>query len=344
MVSHPSARELPGTSVRVMKVRSVDGLASTEAPLMVCSAARANDADRPGGAEQSGMPGDAAERPGVLVVHFADQRTAAPWVVFGRGRALAPGPRWMKVSGSSVTYEATRRNWAVSDADGSGRAGPSTGRAAARILEDEAEQNVAEVGVDRAGARRVLQRRVAIAGLELGASGEVAEVRKVRGQSRTVGQQIAQGHVGAIGAAPLGNPQRRPGPRVAGCHRPRRASPASRLQMTLVSDARSKIGVGWSFRRPVVVGESAERLLPGTASRASDFDRRGGKGARCDGASQTTSAAAPELGHRRSRMTRRRARRRATVTGGADQRVPGPRGRAGAPDPAEDRHAGRACR
>ena len=48
---------------------------------------------RRGRAEQAGMAGDAPQRPGVLVVHLADQQPAAPRVDLGRRRAFAPGRR-----------------------------------------------------------------------------------------------------------------------------------------------------------------------------------------------------------------------------------------------------------
>ena len=86
-----------------MKVRIVVGRARTEVAVDGVQGGARERPDRPGGAEQPRMPGDAAERPGVLVVHFADQRAAAPWVVLGRGVRSRQSRGGLNVSGSSVT-------------------------------------------------------------------------------------------------------------------------------------------------------------------------------------------------------------------------------------------------
>ena len=49
--------------------------------------------DRAGGAEEPGMTGCAAKRPGILVVHLADQHPSAPGIEFRRRRAGTPGAR-----------------------------------------------------------------------------------------------------------------------------------------------------------------------------------------------------------------------------------------------------------
>ena len=47
--------------------------------------------DRGGGPEQAGVAGRPAERPGILIMDFADERPPAPGIVFRRGDAVAPG-------------------------------------------------------------------------------------------------------------------------------------------------------------------------------------------------------------------------------------------------------------
>ena len=57
---------------------------------MVCSTARANAPDGGSGPEQAGVPGRPSERPGILVMHLADERPPAPRIVFRWRDAVAP--------------------------------------------------------------------------------------------------------------------------------------------------------------------------------------------------------------------------------------------------------------
>ena len=48
--------------------------------------------DRSSGPEQAGVAGRPSERPGILIMHFADERPPAPGIVFRWGDAVAPVP------------------------------------------------------------------------------------------------------------------------------------------------------------------------------------------------------------------------------------------------------------
>lgn len=89
IVSHPSARELPGTPDAVLKVRINAG-----GPELRARTKRAQDqarerANRRRRAEQPRVTGDAANRCGILVVHLTADEPPAPGIPFGRRNAFA---------------------------------------------------------------------------------------------------------------------------------------------------------------------------------------------------------------------------------------------------------------
>ena len=89
MVSQPSARELPGTSLlRVARATrsGVSGAGTDASPRAARSTSPREAADGVDGAEQAGMPRDAAERRRVIVVNLGDQRSPAPHVFLERHR------------------------------------------------------------------------------------------------------------------------------------------------------------------------------------------------------------------------------------------------------------------
>ena len=91
IVSHPSARELPGTPVRrAMNVSSVARWTTPDLSVEDLQQVTRVLADRGRGAEQARVAGSPAERRGILVVHFADEQAAAPGIDLGRRGARLP--------------------------------------------------------------------------------------------------------------------------------------------------------------------------------------------------------------------------------------------------------------
>ena len=89
IVSQPSARELPGTVLGVVKSRTIAGVSGATAGAV--STRRTQDsaserADGSGGAKQTRMSRDAAKRGGVVVVDFAWEHASAPDVFRQRHR------------------------------------------------------------------------------------------------------------------------------------------------------------------------------------------------------------------------------------------------------------------
>ena len=157
IVSQPSARELPGTLLcasRAPRAAARAGAAVRIAAARRARIARAKRADAGRRAEQAGMTGNAAERRGVVVVHFADEHTAAPDVFVERhasaraGRAADPAARRIarrgRVDGRRAVAGASRRDCVEL----------SVQRRAAAIGREESEQDEAEIAVDRLRPRR----------------------------------------------------------------------------------------------------------------------------------------------------------------------------------------------
>ena len=134
------------------------------------------------------MAGDAAERGRVVVVHLADERPSAPAIVGhrhasarrGAGRRARARRRaaWRARSGSTAATRSRRRSNCTSSA-----------RAAA-VGREKAEQDEAEVAVDRSASRRVLERHRADVVLELAAP-LGRRVDEPRGEARGVLEEIA---------------------------------------------------------------------------------------------------------------------------------------------------------
>ena len=146
------------------------------------------------GAEQPGVAGDAAERVGVLVVHFAaaaDSR-AAELISVGamRARSESAGRKNVSVMPSGV-HTRSCRNWS----SGSPDAG----------LDDEAEHVGAEVGVLVAPAGLAAERRRDDRGARF--FGRVRDAPEVAagGQSRAVLEQHADGDAILVAAGELGH-------------------------------------------------------------------------------------------------------------------------------------------
>ena len=123
IVSHPSARELPGTSVSLMNVRIVSGLREDRLAGDGAQHRAGERADRGGRAEEPRVARRAAKRPRVLVVDLADQQPSAPLVDFGRGGATRHARGGLNLSGSAVTNEASRWNCVAKPRDEIDRAG-----------------------------------------------------------------------------------------------------------------------------------------------------------------------------------------------------------------------------
>ena len=127
-------------------------------------------ADRRRRAEQSGMRGDAAERRGVLVVHFADEQAAAPRIDLRRRDARRHAAGGRNCSRAPATIASQRVELRVE-------------RRAPMRLENEAEQHEAGIGVDRGRAGRALERQRADRRLDTRRDRCVLPQSRVRRQS-----------------------------------------------------------------------------------------------------------------------------------------------------------------
>ena len=83
--------------------------------------------------------------------------------------------------------------------------GPAAG-AQGRVLEDESQQDEAEIAVDRLRVRGVLERQAADRVLEFRAAGEIAKEREICRQPCAVSEEMTDGHRGTVGAARAQNP------------------------------------------------------------------------------------------------------------------------------------------
>src|SRR5262245_50284245 len=110
-------------------------------------------ADGSGGSEQAGLPGGTAERPRVLVVHFADEQAAAPGIDLRRRRPLLPELGRMELKVLNAAHLRHERGEAV--------------RERRTAFEHEPEQHEPEVAVDRLRPRWIFERERADRPLEL---------------------------------------------------------------------------------------------------------------------------------------------------------------------------------
>ena len=94
IVSHPSARELPGISLRramnVSRGRLRERSGSALEHLQHVTRALADGADD---AEQPGVSGAPAERPRIVIIDFANQQTLTPGIDASRRRPRFPDAR-----------------------------------------------------------------------------------------------------------------------------------------------------------------------------------------------------------------------------------------------------------
>ena len=153
IVSHASARELPGIpSRRVMKRRSEDSAEDAGPAVQHLKEMARERAHRRRRAEQAGVPGDAAERRGVLVVHLAHQQPLPPRILFGRRDARSPAGRREELQVFARRHLRPHRVESLLKRHSA--------------AEHDAEQHEAQIAVDGLRARHVLERRGADAGLE----------------------------------------------------------------------------------------------------------------------------------------------------------------------------------
>ena len=158
-----------------------------------CEHAAREGADGRRRPEQPRVTRHAAERPGVLVVHLTDTAAGRATDRFRSARSVRAIPRGAPKCRSSALGH---------------RCELPIETCAAGILEDEPEQHEPEVAVDRLRPGRVFERQRADRLGHVRAARVVAVERHPCRQAAAVLQEIADAHVGAITAAPSGQPRR----------------------------------------------------------------------------------------------------------------------------------------
>ena len=229
-------------ALRVMNSRNVAGWARMRSPRKRGQQRARERSDCFGRAEQAGVAGRSTERPGILVVHLADEGSPPPGIELRRcdARPQCPG----RVEQQRL-HRDERRHFPELRRQRRRRFEPPAGaRGSAGVLQDEPEQDEPEIAVDRSGPRRIFERRPADRRFELDASGVVAEERQVGRQTGAMGEEIANGD--AVAVLPR-HSRRRPltGSSTASC--PSSTARITRVAVAIgfVSEARSKIVSSW---------------------------------------------------------------------------------------------------
>ena len=137
------------------------------------------------------MARDAAERRGVFVVHFTDKQPATPRIPFGRRDSPTPQRRGTELDLFQNLHLREHQCEALGEWNAS--------------IDDEAEEDEVEVAVDRLRARRIFERFGRDGGLVGMPSFQLAKEGAPHRQAGAMREEIAQGDVSPVGAAPFGD-------------------------------------------------------------------------------------------------------------------------------------------
>ena len=274
MVSQPSARELLGTELRVVKVATQGEGERTRVVAARGVQHRARKgADAAGRAEESGMARDPAERRGVVVVDLALKTPPSTQVVAHRQRRCRASP--------IIERQLERQQVRLQlDRDPGKQIGQ---RRAATIGGKKPQQDEPKIAVDGCGSRLARERHSTDLVLEFPSS-RGRRVEKASRQSGRVLEQIAHRYTLAVGAAPFIEKRRH---RLVEAHGACRWVEASRYCVTsnqIHHDARGRddlgqrrqieAGVDGRRRRRLVERQGSARLGPQRAAAITDLDRR----------------------------------------------------------------------